>query len=96
MHNKLKKIDLIKRLSKKTGYSNNYSKKLLEDFLKILTDQIVLGDFNLKNVGVFKIIHKNERIGRNPKTKKEYIISSRKVVIFNPSRKITNNLKKLI
>mgnify|MGYP001289446581 CR=1 FL=1 len=92
----MKKIDLIKRLSKKTGYSNNYSKKLLEDFLKILTDQIVLGDFNLKNVGVFKIIHKNERIGRNPKTKKEYIISSRKVVIFNPSRKITNNLKKLI
>ncbi len=92
----MKKIDLIKRLSKKTGYSKNYSKKLLEDFLKILTDQIVLGDFNLKNVGVFKIIHKNERIGRNPKTKKEYIISSRKVVIFNPSRKITNNLKKLI
>ena len=92
----MKKIDLIKRLSKKTGYSKNYSKKLLEDFLKILTDQIVLGDFNLKNVGVFKIIHKNERIGRNPKTKKEYIISSRKAVIFNPSRKITNNLKKLI
>ena len=87
---------MIKRLSKKTGYSKNYSKKLLEDFLKILTDRIVLGDFNLKNVGVFKIIHKNERIGRNPKTKKEYIISSRKVVIFNPSRKITNNLKKLI
>ena len=92
----MKKIDLIKRLSKKTGYSKNYSKKLLEDFLKILTDQIVLGDFNLKNVGVFKIFHKNERIGRNPKTKKEYIISSRKAVIFNPSRKITNNLKKLI
>ena len=92
----MKKINLIKRLSEKTGYSKNYSKKLLEDFLKILTDQIVLGGFNLKNVGVFKIIHKNERIGRNPKTKKEYIISSRKVVIFNPSRKITNNLKKLI
>ena len=92
----MKKINLIKRLSEKTGYSKNYSKKLLEDFLKILTDQIVLGDFNLKNVGVFKIIHKNERIGRNPKTKKEYIISSRKAVIFNPSRKITNNLKKLI
>ena len=84
----MKKIDLIKRLSKKTGYSKNYSKKLLEDFLKILTDQIVLGDFNLKNVGVFKIIHKNERIGRNPKTKEEHLIKSRKVISFKKSNKL--------
>tara|TARA_B100000963_G_scaffold361067_1_gene394692 strand:+ start:4886 stop:5164 length:279 start_codon:yes stop_codon:yes gene_type:complete len=92
----LKKIDLIKNLSKKTGYSKSYSKKLLEDFLKILTKQIILGNFNLKNVGVFKIIFQNERIGRNPKTKKEYIISSRKTVIFSPSRKIIKSLEKLI
>ncbi len=92
----MKKIDLIKNLSKKTGYSKSYSKKLLEDFLKILTKQIILGNFNLKNVGVFKIIFQNERIGRNPKTKKEYIISSRKTVIFSPSRKIIKSLEKLI
>ena len=92
----MKKIDLIKNLSLQTGYSLNYSKKLVDDLLKIITNQIILGDFNLKNIGSFKIIHKNERIGRNPRTKEKHIISSRKIVSFTPSKKILDNLKKLI
>ena len=42
----------------------------------------------IHNFGTFKIKKKNERIGRNPKTKEDVIISSRNVISFTPSKKI--------
>ena len=74
----LKKIDIIKNLSKKTGFSQNFSKKIIDDLLKILLINIKNGNFVLKNIGSFKVIFKKQRIGRNPKTKEEFVISKRK------------------
>ena len=81
----LKKIDIIKDLSIKTGYSSNYSKKVINELVDEILQSFKKGNFNLKNIGSFKIISKKERIGRNPKTKKEYVISQRKSVSFKPS-----------
>ena len=83
-----KKKDIIQKLSKKTGFPANYSKKLINDLILIILQNIKEGNVNLKNFGKFKIIKKRERIGRNPKTRKEYIISARNVVSFIFSRKI--------
>lgn len=91
---KFKKLDLINILSKKTGFSQIYSKKLIDDLLLIINSNISNGKLNIKNLGTFKLLHKKERIGRNPKTKKEYIISKRKSVSFAPSKKISNFLNK--
>ena len=89
------KKDLVKILNIKTGYSINFSKKLVNDIIEILITNIKYGDFVLKNVGSFKLIHKNKRLGRNPKTKEEFIISSRKSISFTPSKKISNNLSEI-
>ena len=88
----LKKINLVKNLSAKTGYSLNFCNKLIDDLIKILIKNIKSNKLNLKNIGSFKLIKKKERIGRNPKTKEEFIISSRKSVSFKASKKITNDL----
>ena len=66
----IKKIDLIKELKIKLGLSENFSKKILNDFVEIIINNIKEGDFNLKNIGNFQLIKKKERIGMNPKTKK--------------------------
>jgi integration host factor subunit alpha len=94
--NKKIKKDLIKDITLKTGLSSNVSKKIFNDLVNILILNIKKGSLVLKNVGSFKIIEKKERIGRNPKTKKEFIISARKTVSFTPSKKIIENLNKLI
>jgi integration host factor subunit alpha len=94
--NKKIKKDLIKDITFKTGLSSNVSKKIFDDLVNILIQNIKKGSLVLKNVGSFKIIEKKERIGRNPKTKKEFIISARKTVSFTPSKKIIENLNKLI
>ncbi len=86
------KQDLINDISENTGFSLSFSKKLVNDLINIIIDNIKKGDFILKNIGSFKIIDKKERIGRNPKTGKEFIISSRKSLSFTPSKKITQNL----
>lgn len=90
----LKKIDIIKDLSIKTGYSSNYSKKVINELVDAILQSIKKGNLNLKNIGSFKIISKKERIGRNPKTKKEYVISQRKSVSFKPSTSLLTELNK--
>ena len=90
--NNCKKIDIIKNLSYKTGFSYNYSKKITNDLIEILIKNIKTGNFNLKNIGKFKILNKNERIGRNPKTKEEFLIKSRKTISFSLSKKISEKL----
>ena len=90
-NNKIKKIDIIKKLSNKTGFSQNFSKKIIEDLLKILLINIKDGNLILKNIGSFKIILKKKRVGRNPKTKEEFIISERKSLRFTPSKKFSKD-----
>ena len=90
--NNLKKIEISKNLSKKMGFSILFSKKVIDDLLNVLIISIKENNLNLKNLGVFKIIKKNERIGRNPKTKEDYTISARKTLIFKASKKIIKSI----
>jgi len=83
---------IIEQLSKKTGFSKNLSKKLINDLLKILTQNLIEGRLVIKNFGVFKIIQKKQRMGRNPKTKEEFIINARKSLTFSGSKKISDFL----
>ena len=92
----LKKIDLAKRLSNKTGYSVNFSKKLINDLVEIIVLNIKKENLTLKNIGSFKKKNKNQKIGRNPKTKEEFIINSRKSISFTSSSKLLIKLNKLI
>ena len=92
MNNNLKKKDLIINLHQQIGFPLNYSKKIINDLIDIVIDNISKGDFIIKNIGSFRIINKKQRIGRNPKTKEEFIISSRNSLSFISSI----NIKKLI
>ena len=60
--------------------------------IKIISGNILEGELNLKNIGTFKLVHKNERIGRNPKTKKEYKISPRKTISFKVSKRLVDSI----
>lgn len=92
--NNLKKIDLAKNLSNEIGFPINLSKKIIDDLIEIFISNLKTGSLILKNVGTFKIINKKERIGRNPKTKEEFVISSRKSISFITSKKLLNFLNK--
>ena len=86
--NKTKKKDLVKNLSKKTGFSNIFANKIIDNFFDVLINQIKTKNLNLKNLGTFKTTYKKERIGRNPKTKENFIITARKSISFIASKKL--------
>ena len=92
---KITKKDLIKLINIETGYSQNYSKKLINDIIEAIIENIICGDLILKNIGSFKLIHKNKRLGRNPKTKEEFVISSRKSISFTLSKNLSYNLSEI-
>ena len=88
--NNLRKIDISNTLSKRKGFSYSYAKKLIDDLIDIIILEIKDGHLILKNIGTFKTIKKKERLGRNPKTLENFIISERNSVSFTASKKITN------
>mgnify|MGYP001496937602 FL=1 len=82
------KNDIVNNLSFKTGFSLILSKTLVNNFFEALSYLMNNNKLSLKNIGTFKLIKKKERIGRNPKTKEEYLIKSRISISFLPSKKL--------
>ncbi len=73
-------------LHKEVGLSHSECGKLLEDVLSRITRCLVEeGEVKLSNFGSFSIHQKQERIGRNPLTGEEAVISARRIVRFKPA-----------
>jgi len=91
----LTKKDISKKINLKTGLSDSYAKRITDDFIDILKKLIKNKETNIKNFATFKIINKNDRIGRNPKNKKIYKIKARKSLSFITSKKFNDKIKDL-
>ena len=78
------------------------SKKDCNEIVINLIEYIILGlqkdkIVKIHNFGTFKLKYKKSRIGRNPKNKVEFTISSRNVISFIASKKFMifiNDIKK--
>ena len=64
------KKEISKKISKEIDLPVRYISTIIDEFLYLLKDSLKKKNINLKNFGSFKILYKNERIGRNPKNKK--------------------------
>jgi len=92
----LTKKDLVNLVYMQLGFSKKISENLIDDFLQIIVDNL-LKEKTLKfsSFGTFTIRQKKSRVGRNPKTRKEVVISERSVVLFKASKEFKDfvNLK---
>ena len=76
-----------------------FNRKLCLDIVNDIINIVIIGlerdkKVKIHNFGTFKMNNKRSRLGRNPKTKEEYNISSRNVVTFKASKvllKFINN-----
>jgi len=91
----LRRKDLSNKIHQNIGFSKNLSSLIVDDFFKLITNMLIKSKkVKISDFGTFNILEKSERIGRNPKTKVEKLISSRRVVTFKASKKIKNKLNK--
>ncbi|WP_435163982.1 integration host factor subunit alpha [Candidatus Pelagibacter bacterium nBUS_25] len=92
----LTKKDLVNLVYMQLGFSKQISENLIEDFLATIVTNIKQEKkLKLSKFGTFSVRQKKSRIGRNPKTKENKMISSRDVVLFKPSKEFKEfiNLK---
>jgi integration host factor subunit alpha len=92
------KKNIIENIFNKIGLPSNYTTKIIDDIVVILISGIIKKKIiKIKNFGTFSLRKKNKRIGRNPKSKKEYEITERNVVVFKAveiiKKKLNNNVR---
>ena len=83
----LTKKDLVNLIYMQIGFSKKISENLIDDFFQTIIYNLKKEKIlKLSKFGTFTIRKKKSRLGRNPKTKEEKIISERDVVLFKPSK----------
>ena len=89
----LTKKDITNKLHVRLGLSKNLLSNILDDFFESLISELIIRKkIKISSFGTFEVKNKKERIGRNPKNKVEFKISSRKIVKFKPSDIIKKKL----
>lgn len=77
---------IAREISQELGLSKSQSQEMVTDIVNVMLNIIEdEGKLRVPYFGTFFIKHKGSRIGRNPKTKQEYVIPARKLVTFKAS-----------
>ena len=86
LKNNFTRKDLSNKVYQSLGFSKNFSSTIIDDIFEILVLELIKSNkIKISSFGTYEVINKKERIGRNPKTREEAKITSRKVVKFRPS-----------
>ncbi len=85
---KITRENLATQLSEEFGIAYTIAYQKIDLILNLWASSLISSDMNISSLGSFKINQKNSRLGRNPKTKEEYIIKSRKVISFKKSKNL--------
>ena len=87
----LTKKDLVNLVYMQIGFSKQIAENLIEDFFFTIVTQLKKEKkIKISKFGTFSLREKKQRVGRNPKTKEEKLITSRTVVLFKPSKSLKN------
>ena len=88
------KKKLIQVISQNRGVHPNDVRNVIQSFLDEMTDSLSKGDrLEFREFGVFEIVERKQKIGRNPKNAGvPIVIPARLAVKFTPGKK----MKKLI
>ncbi len=91
----MKKEDLVKNISKKTGLSQRKVLAVVNSFISALREGIEKdGKVVLVGFGTFEVKTRKARKGRNPRTGKPINIPARKYVRFKPGKALREKVEK--
>ena len=93
--NNFTREDIAESLHADFGLTKKDCIVFVNDIIDIIIDGLKMkGYVKIHNFGSFKVTRKKSRIGRNPKTMEDVIISERNVLKFKPSKIILDNINK--
>lgn len=96
MSKTLTRQDIANAVHNQLGLSRNESADLVEFVLEELSVCFEKGEqVKISSFGTFSVSQKTERVGRNPKSGEEAVITPRRVLSFRPSSQMRERVNKL-
>jgi nucleoid DNA-binding protein len=89
------KKKLINSISQEKGIHPNDVRHVIQAFLDKMTDSLSEGDrLEFRDFGVFEVVERKQKIGRNPKKAAEpIVIPARNAVKFTPGKKMRKRIE---
>ena len=89
------KKKLINTIANQCGLHPTEVRRVIQSFLDGMTDCLSDGDrLEFRDFGVFEVVTRKQKIGRNPKNAAvPIIIPERKAVKFTPGKKMKNQIE---
>lgn len=93
--NTMTKKKLIHSISQEKGIHPNDVRQVIQSFLDKMTDCLSEGDrLEFRDFGVFEVVKRKQKIGRNPKKAEQpIIIPARNAVKFTPGKKMRKRIE---
>ncbi len=91
------KHDFVVKIANETGMSQASVTDMVQKTLNCIADELASGKtIELRNFGVFEVVVRKARVGRNPKKpQKDVVIPERAQVKFRVGKEINERLAKL-
>ena len=81
------KVDIVRAIQLETDLQFGEAEKLVNELLDLIKEKLEKGeDVLITGLGKFQLRDKKSRPGRDPKSKRDYVISARRVLTFHPSK----------
>ncbi|UTC24108.1 integration host factor subunit alpha [Candidatus Comchoanobacter bicostacola] len=88
---------LTEKLSAQMGMTRMESERFIDNLLNLMTSSLARGEeVKISSFGNFKLIDKEERPGRNPKTLEECLVDARRVVTFKAGNKLKSMIQEVL
>lgn len=88
------KADIVENVYEQLGgYTKKEASELVEMVFETIKDTLASGEkIKISGFGNFVVRNKRKRVGRNPQTGQEIVITARSVLTFKPSQVLKNAL----
>lgn len=85
--------ELVNVVAEKTGLPKTRVRDVLNAISQVVTTVTATDKVVLKDLGVFRLVQRAERKGRNPQTGEEIIIPARKHLKFDVAKGVAKGLR---
>ena len=91
------KRHISERIAQKTGDGRTVVQRVIQQFMNEMTDELVKGNkLEFRDFGVFNVITRKARTGRNPRTGEPVDVPAKRTVSFKMGRLMRERLRQSV
>ena len=88
------KRQIAERIAKRTGQTQVITKEIVQQFIDEIVDELGKGNkLEFRDFGIFEVVKRRSRTGRNPRTGEKVFVPAKKVVSFKMGRTMAREVR---